>query len=161
MRKIKGSLDSNGSTTKSCKIARGTVREYWDRTKQADLSWPLDTALDDAALETLLFPVSPAASSSDRHQMPPMDHLYQELRKKGVTLQLLWYEYKEANPDGYQYSQFCHHYGQWLKKLDVTLRQTHRAGEKLRFSDLKIILCLHQQQRPFPTCRSSGLLSDL
>lgn len=138
MRKIKEILrlkweckQSNKQIAKSCKIARSTVREYLDRAKRADLSWPLDTALDDAALETLLFPISPADPSSDRRQVPQMDYLYQELKRKGVTLQLLWYEYKEANPDGYQYSQFCHHYSQWLKKLDVTLRQTHRAGEKL------------------------------
>jgi transposase len=138
MRKIKEVLrlkweckQSNKQIAKSCKIARSTVREYLARAKRADLSWPLDTALDDATLETLLFPVSPSEPCSDRRQMPPMDYLYQEMKKKGVTLQLLWYEYKEANPDGYQYSQFCYHYSQWLKKLDVTLRQNHRAGEKL------------------------------
>jgi transposase len=60
-----------------------------------------------------------------------MEYLYQELKKKGVTLQLLWYEYKQANPEGYQYSQFCDLYRRWVKKLDVTLRQKHRAGEKL------------------------------
>ena len=60
-----------------------------------------------------------------------MAYLHRELKRKGVTLQLFWYEYKEANPDGYQYSQFCHLYRQWRKKLDVTLRQEHRAGEKL------------------------------
>ena len=138
MRKIKEILrlkwecnQSNKQIANSCKIARSTVREYLERARRADLSWPLDTALDDSALETLLFPVSNTASCPDQRQMPPMDYLYQELKKKSVTLQLLWYEYKEANPDGYQYSQFCHHYSQWLKKLDVTLRQTHRAGEKL------------------------------
>ena len=56
---------------------------------------------------------------------------FQELRKKSVTLQLLWYEYKQGNPEGYQYSQFCNRYRQWAKKLDITLRQGHRAGEKM------------------------------
>lgn len=60
-----------------------------------------------------------------------METLFNELKKPRVTLQLLWYEYKQVNPDGYQYSQFCHLYRQWVKKLDVTLRQEHRAGEKL------------------------------
>ena len=60
-----------------------------------------------------------------------MEYLHQELRKKGVTLQLLWHEYKQVNPEGYQYSQFCNLYRHWEKKLDVTLRQEHRAGEKL------------------------------
>ena len=135
MRKIKEVLrlkwefnQSNKQIAQSCKIARSTVREYLDRAKRAGLCWPLDPDLDDTAIETMLFPV---IAVSEKRQMPPMDYLYQELKKKGVTLQLLWYEYKEAHPDGYQYSQFCHLYGQWLKKLDVTLRQTHRAGEKL------------------------------
>lgn len=138
MRKIKEVLrlkwecnQSINQIAKSCAIARSTVREYLERAKQSGLRWPLDTSLDDAALETLLFPACPTLSSTDRPQMPLMDYLYQELKKKGVTLQLLWYEYKQSNPDGYQYSRFCHHYAQWLKKLDVTLRQTHRAGEKL------------------------------
>ena len=60
-----------------------------------------------------------------------MEYLHQELKKKGVTLQLLWHEYKEKDPEGYQYSQFCHLYHQWAEKLDPCLRQEYRAGEKL------------------------------
>jgi transposase len=56
------------------------------------------------------------------------------MRRKGVTLALLWQEYKANNPDGYQYSQFCYHYGRQKKKLDVVMRQEHKAGEKL-FTD--------------------------
>jgi len=121
---------SNKQIAKSCNIARSTVREYLRRAQSAGLSWPLDRDLDDSGLENLLFPIKPVIPSYQR-QMPPMDYLFQEMKKKGVTLQLLWYEYKETNPDGYQYSQFCHLYRQWVKKLDVTLRQEHRAGEKL------------------------------
>jgi transposase len=60
-----------------------------------------------------------------------MEYLHQELKKKGVTLQLLWHEYKEKSPEGYQYSQFCRLYHQWAEKLDPCLRQEYRAGEKL------------------------------
>ena len=60
-----------------------------------------------------------------------MEDIHQDLKKKGVTLQLLWYEYKRAHPDGYHYSQFCYRYHRWADKLDVCLRQTYRAGEKL------------------------------
>ena len=137
MRKIKEVLRlkwdqklSNRQIAKSCSISHSTVREYIDRARLADLTWPLDPSLDDTALEDRLFPVKPAIPSSQR-SMPPMDELYRELRRKGVTLQLLWYEYKQANPDGYQYSQFCNLFRQWEKNLDVTLRQEHRAGEKL------------------------------
>ena len=137
MRKIKEVLRlkwehscSNKQIAKSCKVSRSTVRDYVRRAQGAGLSWPIDPELDEATLENLLFPVQPVAVSSHR-QMPSMEYLFAELKRKGVTLQLLWYEYKQSNPEGYQYSQFCHLYRQWVKKLDVTLRQQHRAGEKL------------------------------
>ena len=67
--------------------------------------------------------------------MPPTEYLFQELKRKGVALQLLWFEYRKANPEGYQYSQFCNLYRQWARKLDVTLRQEHRdGGQVLRFA---------------------------
>ena len=137
MRKIKEVLRlkwengcSNSQVAKSCNIARSTVREYLRRARDAGLSWPLDPHLDDTALENLLFAVKEVSSCSQR-RAPSMEYLFTELKRKGVTLQLLWYEYKQANPEGYQYSQFCNLYRQWLKRLDVTLRQEHRAGEKL------------------------------
>src|SRR4030042_6690735 len=115
---------------KSCDIARNTAKEYLDRAQRAGLSWPLPPEIHDAALEHLLFPPHPLIPAEKR-QMPSMDSLYRELKKKGVTLQLLWYEYKQTNPEGYQYSQFCKLYHQWVKKLDICLRQENRAGEKL------------------------------
>jgi len=57
--------------------------------------------------------------------------VYKELKRKGVTLSLLWVEYKQNQPDGYSYSQFCHHYRAWKKQLNPTMRQKHKAGEKL------------------------------
>jgi transposase len=121
---------SNRQIAESCCISHSTVREYLLRAELAGLSWPLDPEIDDTAVEHLLFPLA-QKHGLDRGQMPNMEYLYQELKKKSVTLQLLWYEYKQANPEGYQYSQFCNLYRQWVKKLDVTLRQEHRAGEKM------------------------------
>ena len=121
---------SNRQIANSCLISHTTVREYLDRARLAGLSWPLDPALDNTTLESMLFPEK-ALFPSGQRTMPSMDYLFRELKRKGVTLQLLWYEYRQANPEGYQYSQFCHRYRQWVKKLDVTLRQEHRAGEKL------------------------------
>ncbi|GAI22326.1 unnamed protein product, partial [marine sediment metagenome] len=91
---------------KSCNIARSTVSEYLTRAENAGLSWPLPCDLDDSAIENLLFPVEQRQPCINR-QMPTMGYLFQELKRKAVTLQLLWYEYKQANPDGYQYSHFC------------------------------------------------------
>jgi transposase len=57
--------------------------------------------------------------------------MHKELRRPGVTLMLLWFEYRETYPEGYAYSQFCVHYKTWRKHLDVVMRQEHKAGEKL------------------------------
>ena len=137
MRKIKEVLRlkwdqklTNRQIAKSCSISHTTVREYHLRAELAGLSWPLDPKLDDTAIEHLLFPRCRKPGPNKR-QMPNMKYLYQELKRKSVTLQLLWYEYKQSNPEGYQYSQFCNRYRQWSKKLDITLRQEHRAGEKM------------------------------
>jgi len=137
MRKIKEVLrlkwaheQSNRHIAKSCSISHSTVADYVLRAKLAGLSWPLDPDLDDAAIENLLFPATDK-QATEKRQMPDLEYLYREMKKKSVTLQLLWYEYKQANPDGYQYSQFCNLYRQWVKKLDLTLKQEHRAGEKL------------------------------
>jgi transposase len=137
MRKIKEVLRlhqeiglSERQIAKSCDISRNTVKEYLHRARRAGLSWPLPSDLDDAQLENLLFPSTQPIALENRG-MPPMDSLYQELKKKGVTLQLLWCEYKQANPQGYQYSQFCKRYQSWVDKLDICLRQEYRAGEKL------------------------------
>jgi transposase len=94
------------------------------------LSWPLLVDLDDARLEQLLFPPPPDIPASDRGT-PDWVQVRQELKHKGVTLFLLWQEYRERHPEGYQYSWFCDHFRAWQGKLDVVMRQDHRAGEKL------------------------------
>jgi transposase len=121
---------SKEQVAKSCNIARSTIRDYLQRVERAGLSWPLAPDLDDGRLEALLFAPVPEEPPRKRG-MPTMEYIRKELTRKGVTLRLLWLEYREANPDGYQYSQFCERYHQWSDKLDVSLRQTHRAGEKL------------------------------
>jgi transposase len=121
---------SNKQIALSCKIARSTIRDYLERARRAGLSWPLSPDLDDGQLEALLFPSAPDEAPGKRG-LPAMEYIRKELTRKRVTLHLLWLEYRQANPDGYQYSQFCQKYHQWSGKLDVSLRQTHRAGEKL------------------------------
>jgi transposase len=66
--------------------------------------------------------------------LPDWSEIHLELRQKGVTLALLWEEYKSVYPDGYQYSQFCELYRQFSGKLKLWMRQEQRAGEKL-FAD--------------------------
>lgn len=121
---------SNRNIAESCLIARSTVAEYLFRFQQAALSWPLPEEMDDARLEELLFPPSSLMPSAER-PLPDWLYIHNELRRKGVTLNLLWQEHKVQHPAGYQYSQFCHWYRQWAKKIDPVMRQEHRAGEKL------------------------------
>jgi transposase len=100
------------------------------RAKVAGIDWPLPTGIeDDKALERLLFP----DDGQHLKSRPDADWatIHLELRRKGVTLQLLWEEYREAHQDGYQYSRFCDLYRQWAAKLNLTMRQAHRAGEKI------------------------------
>lgn len=108
---------------------RATVGECLARAKAAGLSWPLPEDQDDAALEVLLYP--PPRPASERRPLPDCAALHKELRHKGVTLLLLWQEYKTAHPDGYQYSRFCEIYRDWEGRIDAVLRQNHAAGDKL------------------------------
>jgi transposase len=115
---------------KSCSIGNGTVSDYLQRAKAAGLTWPLHSTMDDAAIEQKLFP-SPREKTKNNRPEPDWSETHKELKRKGVTLFLLWQEYKEKNPDGYQYSWFCDLYKRWSGKIDVVMRQEHRAGDKL------------------------------
>ena len=80
------------------------------RAKVAGLSWPLPVSLDEAGLERRLFPAPPLRAS---RPLPDWNRLHRELRRKGVTLSLLWEEYKAVHPEGLQYSRFCEQYRSW------------------------------------------------
>jgi transposase len=116
-------------TASSLAMARSTVSDYLNRARVAGLSWPLPAEMDDDALERRLFPDVTKSSSS--YPQPDYATMKKELTKKGVTLQLLWFEYRELHPDGYGYSQFCQRYRDWRRRRDVTMRQDHKAGEKM------------------------------
>ena len=115
---------------RSCGVAPSTVVDYVRKAKEAGIAWPLPEGLEDAALESLLNERKPGRKP-DCRPLPDMQELHMELRKKGVTMQLLWLEYKERYPEGYQYTQFCEYYHRWEKSLEISLRQEHRAGEKM------------------------------
>lgn len=121
---------SKRQTAQGCAIARPTVDEYLQRAERAGLGWPLPADLDDGALERLLFPSVPNLPAELRG-MPDWSLIQRELRRKGVTLFLLWQEYRERHPGGYQYSWFCEQYRLWQGRQDLVMRQDHRAGEKL------------------------------
>ena len=125
--RIEGGL-SHRAIAQSCGIGCTAARGYLLRAKEAGLSWPLPAELDDAALEALLFPPQP---SEKERPLPDWRCVHRELRRNGVTLALLWHEYRAAQPDGYGYSRFCELYRAWAGTLEVTMRHEHKAGEKL------------------------------
>ena len=135
MRKIREVLRLRDSgltveqTARALGIAGGTVWTYATRLKAAGLSWPLAADLDDAELERLVYP--PVAPSRQRRPEPDWPALHREFKRPGVTLLLLWEEYKATHPGGYGYSRFCELYRAWEGKLPVTMRQHHRAGETM------------------------------
>ena len=110
-------------------IANSTVSDYVRRASAAGISWPLPEGVDDAALEAALYPAPPPSRVA--RPEPEWPDVHRELqRHKGVTLQLLWLEYRAVHPNGYGYSWFCEHYRAWRGHIDVALRQVYRAGEK-------------------------------
>jgi transposase len=116
---------------RSLKLSPSTVAEYRRRAVLAGLSWPLPEGLDDAGLEQRVFPPADSRRAGQR-PLPVWAEVHAELkRRNGVTLALLWEEYKATHPDGLQYSRFCDHYRAWAGRVDVVMRQSHRAGEKL------------------------------
>jgi transposase len=115
-------------------VPHTTAADYLRRAAAAGVSWPLPEGLDDEVLETLLF--GSVATGEDRsgRAAPDFPAVHLELRKerkRGVTLMLLWHEYKETHPTGYGYSQFAELYRRWRRHLDVVMRFEHKAGEKL------------------------------
>jgi transposase len=122
---------SKRQIAKSCNIARSTVADHLERMHAAGLKWPLPRDLDGVELERLLFGGRAGRRRDDLRPLPDWPSIHKELHKKGVTLKLQWQEYREAYPDGYAYTQFCEHYRRWCKSVDVCLRQTHPAGERL------------------------------
>jgi len=136
MRKIKEVLRlrweagrSHREIAASCRLGATTVGDYLLRAQAAGLSWPLPEGMDDEELDRRLFPPTPGAAHE--RPLPDWPAIHQELRRKGVTLGLLWQEYRAVHPDGYQYSQFCDLYRRWARAVDPVLRQHYVAGERL------------------------------
>jgi hypothetical protein len=92
------------------------------------LSWPLPEDLSDEGLEGLLYP-PPQLATMDLRPQPDWPTIHRELRRPGVTLQLLWEEHRGVYPDGYGYSRYCELYRAWEGRLSPTMRQLHVAGE--------------------------------
>lgn len=114
----------------SCSVPASTVGDYLKRAEAAGLGWPLpDEWTDDQIFERLLG--VPETAPESVQAAPDWAHVHQELRRKSVTLRLLWQEYRQTHPEGYGYSRFCQLYKRWAGCLDPVLRQVHLPGEKV------------------------------
>ena len=140
MRKIRDVLRYRHSTdlsleaiARALNISKGVVAKYLKLATAAGLGWPLPDELDDGTLERRLYQQPMARASAFTE--PDYANVHQELKRKGVTLILLWEEYRASAGDAaYQYTAFCTRYRIWAGKLKRSMRQTHRGGEKL-FAD--------------------------
>jgi transposase len=136
MRKIRDVLRLSAARMSKRKIAASlgvsatAARDCIGRARRAGLSWPLPEGLTDEALELRLYP-PPTATAGDRRPRPNWAVVHRELRRPGVTLQLLWEEHRAVYPDGYGYSRFCELYRAWEARLSPTMRQSHVAGERM------------------------------
>lgn len=115
---------------RSCDLAVSTVGDYLKRAEAASLGWPLPEGMSEEELTQRLFGGAPEAPPATQ-PLPDWATVHQELRRQGVTLQLLWQEYRQTYPDGYGYSRFCELYQAWAGTLCPVLRQVHLPGEKM------------------------------
>ena len=117
---------------RALKVSRTAVTKYLECFRGSGLTWEQAQELPDSELLAVLEGSRPARTSARYERLAerfPM--MVKELRRKGVTLQLLWEEYLRAHPDGYQNSQFCYHFHFWRKSAEVSMHIDHKAGEKL------------------------------
>jgi hypothetical protein len=123
------------ATSKSAKLRDcGEHSVQVPEAEEAGVTWPLPESSDDARGEEALFPRSgpPASEPTPAHPKPDFVSIHEQLRQhRHLTLQLLWEEYRQVNPDGNRYSHLCELYQRWRTKLDVVLRLEHNTGEKM------------------------------
>lgn len=113
------------------KVSVGSIQKLLKSAQALGLTWPLPTELDDARLAALFYPQADTTISA-RHVVPDWPSVHQELKRKGVSKQLLWEEYTQRYPNScYSYSQFCDRYKSWCQLQKRSMRQIHKAGEKL------------------------------
>jgi len=111
----------------TCGVGRTTVQEYLQRFEVSGLPWPLPAELTDDELTRKLFP---SKNKETGKPLPDFKDLAIEISKPNMNFMVLWEEYKQDNPEGYQYSQFCRLFGDYLDARKYSMRQIHKAGEK-------------------------------
>ena len=123
--------------------SHNTVKAILKRAGEVDLQWPLSKDLSEEKLEQLIYPNT--KSTVKKRPEPDLKSIESQVHKNGVTLTLLWHEYKLENPDGLQYTQFCDRYRKYIGLKNISMHLSHKAGEKL-FIDWCICKDLHIAQ---------------
>ena len=113
---------------RSCGLPTSTVGDYLKRAEAAGIGWPLPEGQVEKELLEQLMATAPAVAEQDA-LLPDWSYIHQELRRKSVTLMLLWREYRQVHPKGYGYSRFCELYHRWAGVLDPA---TSQRGEPCR-----------------------------
>ena len=116
--------------SRALNVPPSTVSDYIRRYRAGDLDLAGIADLSDAQVYAALFPEKAKEHLSGK-PLPDFALIHRELRRQHVTRQLLWEEYRAQHPEGYGYTQFCELYRQWSQKISVSMRQVHRAGEKM------------------------------
>jgi transposase len=124
---------TNREIAKSMSVSHTIVNRYLGRAKEMGLSKNGIATMDDHALKRV-FSQGPSQETSNNRIQPDWAWVHQEMKKKGVTLTLLWEEYRDIHPDGYRSTQFCELYRRYKRKLSPSMRQSHKAGKKM-FTD--------------------------
>jgi transposase len=111
-------------------VGKTAVCEYVNRARVIGITWPIPAEITDAELERRLFTAAGLHEGLTK-PVPDWTKVHEELKRRGVTLMILWEEHRAEHVDGHGYSRFCELYGEWRKRLSPTMRQTHVAGDKL------------------------------
>lgn len=120
---------SRRSIARACSVSPTTVGDHIERARQSAKEWSSLSMLEDSSLKTILFP--DGDTPVHRRPLPDFDQLRAEMKRKGVTLQLLWEEYRAVHSDGYSRTQFFELYHRHGKTIEPVMRSTHKAGDKL------------------------------
>jgi transposase len=122
---------SERQIARALSISRPIVAKYWNGFLFSGLAYEQIAEMADSELLRLVERPRESKSARYREMAQYFSHIVVELKRKGVTLQLLWEEYKEKHSDGYQYSQFCYHFNNWKNASEVRMHIKHKAGDKM------------------------------
>ncbi len=122
---------SNRGIARACRISNSTVGEYLARAERAGVTWPLEANASESELYEKLFPEEEKTTAVLERPVPNWEEIHRELSRHGVTLMLLWKEYRTQHPDGYGRTQFFEHYHSWNQVHTTSMRLPHKGGEEM------------------------------